>query len=199
MALQLQKNNEYQRLHSLLLEDALQEPGKLIAAGEAAQVVANGLGCVASFARCSGPGRGPVGAVFIDVFANEARPLNDRNVAMVYVVGPKGAGAPGGHGPTISDREEFLEAVTDLGANAMAAVLEYNQEAQERQLPRIDIVQWCLVSGGVYRHPQTSKLDVAKATVEGLRKSVLGADCHPPQFKFAYDEGVFEEAVQLST
>lgn len=198
--LRLNQPNEYQRLHSLLLEDALRKPGNLIAGGKPAQEVANNLGCVASFVRIpAGLGRGPVGAVFIDVFADEARPLNKRNVAMIYVVGPKGRGAPGGHGPTISDCEEFLKAVTDLGANAIAAVQEYNQQSQERQLPCIDIVQWCLVSGGVYRHPQSSKLDVAKATVEGLSRIALSADCHPPQIKFTYDEGVFEEAVRLAT
>ncbi|CAJ1426877.1 unnamed protein product [Effrenium voratum] len=55
---------------------------------------------------------GATGSVFIDVFREEKRPLHSRNVAMLYVVGPKGEGCPGPWGPDagpLLDEDRFLE------------------------------------------------------------------------------------------
>ncbi|CAK0811740.1 unnamed protein product [Prorocentrum cordatum] len=118
---------------------------------------------------------------------------------MLYVVGPKGQGAPGGGGPTVAGRGEFLDGVEAMAHNAVLAVAGYNdsEEVHRGALPVVEALQFCLVSGGVYRHPDASKLDVAAATVRGLR---LGASEGPaggslPVVRFAYDEGVFERAV----
>jgi len=220
-ALGLEARNGYRQLHSLLLRQAEETPGQLVQfAPSPEHPTADGLlselRLSGSFARLPGGlvarARGPVGSAFVDVFEPARRPRSAQNVAMLYVVGPKGQGARGGHGPTVGGREAFLEAVTEMAANALCAVKEYNllqanvSNISAAVLPRIDTLQWCLVSGGVYRHPDTSKLDVALATVEGLLAGASGpaegdpADGDPdgalPRVRFAYDDGVFEEAMR---
>ena len=49
----------------------------------------------------------------------------------------------------------------------------------------------CLVSGGVYKHPGASKVEVAKALLTGL----LSPDSpEAPCLELAYDEDAFAEA-----
>ena len=55
----------------------------------------------------------------------------EKNVAMLYVVGPKGTGAPGGHGPTMDSNTEFLAAVEDMASNAISIVAAYNAEIKD--------------------------------------------------------------------
>eukprot|EP00401_Gymnodinium_catenatum_P077874 CAMPEP_0117520550 /NCGR_PEP_ID=MMETSP0784-20121206/33224_1 /TAXON_ID=39447 /ORGANISM="" /LENGTH=342 /DNA_ID=CAMNT_0005316543 /DNA_START=1 /DNA_END=1029 /DNA_ORIENTATION=+ len=198
------RKNAYQVLHEAMLEAAEATPGVLqrledvqTAKAEVAATAARELGLFGTFARVARGGR--VGAAFLDVFDAPARPLNERNVAMLYVVGPKGQGAPGGHGPTVPGREDFLQAVEDMAANAMHTVCEYNLiAAVDGELPRVDTVQFCLVSGGVYRHPEASKFDVASATVVGLRSAVesFSSSEAAPVVRFAYDDHAFEDAVE---
>ena len=93
-----------------------------------------------------------VGSAFIDVFEETSRPLHQRNVAMLYVVGPKGEGAFAGQGPLLP-LDRFLASVERLGTVALQLVVDYNAVQAKKltadQLPFIDEVRWCLVSGGV--------------------------------------------------
>eukprot|EP00929_Paragymnodinium_shiwhaense_P113062 TRINITY_DN81328_c0_g1_i1.p1 TRINITY_DN81328_c0_g1~~TRINITY_DN81328_c0_g1_i1.p1 ORF type:complete len:305 (+),score=29.38 TRINITY_DN81328_c0_g1_i1:102-917(+) len=200
------KNNGYQELHRHMLKKAWASPGTLCVttAGDAELSRKPGvLVCCSRISGASGASGDAVGVAYVDIFASECRPLNDKNIGMLYVVGPKGKGAPGGHGPTIEGRDAFLSAVQDMAENAVAAVLEYNSLASatpDSGFPPLEELQFCLVSGGVYRHPETTKRDVARATVLGM---LAGAEQHkaqaeqlqPVTIRFAYDEGVFEEAV----
>lgn len=52
-------------------------------------------------------------------------------MAMLYVVGRKGTGAPGGHGPTMDSNTEFLAAVEDMASNAISIVAAYNAEIKD--------------------------------------------------------------------
>ena len=72
-----------------------------------------------------------------------------KNVAMLYVVGPKGGselsvgsrlvisscyggtGATGGQGPTVDSNAAFLQSVEEMAANALLAVAEYNSLLDE--------------------------------------------------------------------
>lgn len=207
--LKLGRDNGFQRLHEAALVAAAAKPGELVAVPQVA--LNTDLQLLNCFARvyCDAGTAGdgsvrkrvaqpdPVGAVFLDIFAPDHRPLSEKNVAMVYVVGPKGVGARGGHGPTVASADAFLKSVQELGANAIAAVGEYNSRfaLQGSGLPRIEVMQWCLVSGGVYRHPSVSKADVARATVDGMLSGGLEAGASAPEVRFAYDEHAFEDAV----
>lgn len=207
-ALRLWRKNKYQRLHELTIAVAEASPGRLVEIARDApeEAEAKGLreelGCSACFARAGLVGKDKrVGSAFVDIIDQEWRPLHEKNVGMLYVVGPRGEGAKG-HGPTIAGKENFLEAVECLGENAVRAVCEYNRLAQlapERSLPRLEVVQWCLVSGGVYKHWDSSKLDVAAATVRGLLRGAEGlpedGPDAPPTFRLTYDEDVFAQAV----
>ena len=51
-------------------------------------------------------------------------------------------------------------------------------------------VRWCLVSGGVSSHSGASKVEVASATLRGMR-SVVG---RMPVVTFTYDDDVFRQA-----
>merc|ERR1719343_386000 len=58
-------------------------------------------------------------------------------------------------------------------------------------LPRIEILRCCLLSGGVYKHREASKVDVAESLIRGLLKANIGNEF---TLDFAYDEDVFFEA-----
>jgi len=220
-ALGVPAENGYQRLHMSMLDVAWRSPGTLC------EVVLPGprdprlssptlhnheaqlqeLGLTACFARVSGRGASvgdPLGAVFIDVFARRSCPSNPLNMAMLYVVGPKGEGADGGadasDGNSPISREEFLAAVEDMAHNALAAVTEYNMSTMDRShLPCIEVVQWCLVSGGVYKQAECTKLDVASATLRGMISCAEEKGRIPsslPLMRFAYDEAAFENAAE---
>lgn len=143
---------------------------------------------------------GSTGSVFIDIFEEEQRPLSSRNVAMLYVVGPKGEGCvgPGEHAGPLLDEDRFLEMLENLATKAIETVAEYN-DIRETACgsfvgPPIEEVRWCLVSGGVYRHANVSKVDVARITIIGMR-AARGAD--GLVVTFAYDEDVFKKAWEI--
>jgi len=205
------KHNKYQVLHSALCEAALAAPGCLqrlddVKHPDASKENATELGLTGSFARmpASHQGDDHVGIAILDVFSARRRPLSDQNVAMLYVVGPKGQGAgySAGAGPVVSNAKEFLESVKEMASNALLAVSEYNTLAaavsvEEEKLPQIEVVQFCLVSGGVYKHQEASKIDVAAATVAGLQAAAAVAKKGTvPLVRFAYDAGAFEDAVE---
>lgn len=205
------KADIYDRLYSAMLSDAQSHPGCLRAANQSSDVVAalRDLHFVGSFARVISSSRGAIGAAFIDVYKPEFRPMSQKNVALIYVEGPSGRIAFGNAGPMsaqrapIHDASNFLQAVEDTAANVMLAVREYNHLAATRSdLPNITILQYCLVSGTTTRHPDTSKLDVAKAIVLGLIAGASEASSDNqealPVVLLAYDEGVFERAVEAT-
>eukprot|EP00439_Symbiodinium_sp_Y106_P078689 s699_g17.t1 len=187
----LPRSNKYLDLHKAMLKAASSTPGQLVASsalpGTEVDAFLSELGLMASFARVPAV-NGPdavVGAAFLDVLGPEHRPRSAKNVAMLYVVGPKGTGATGGQGPTVDSNAAFLQSVEEMAANALLA----------ETLPRIQEVQFCLVSGGVYMHPESSKLDVAAAIVRGLRRAAETKAA--PTVRFAYDSNSFEDAVGI--
>jgi len=197
-ALKLADENGFEALHQQMFEKANASPGKLVGSGAGKPAPGEDLGLAGCFARVARPLADTVGVALIDLFAPAARPLSSSNVAMLYVVGPNGKTQDGR--PGITDRNAFLDAVGDMAANAITAVYEYNQMAAAATppLPKIEVVQWCLVSGAIFKHPDTSKFDVALATVKGMlgcaQTFTAGAQ-HVPLIRFAYDENAFEDAV----
>lgn len=143
--------------------------------------------------------KGSTESVFIDVFSEEGRPFDPKNVAMLYVVGPKGEGCTGpkseGSGALLETVEEFLDTVKRMAATSVRSIAEYNQLVAEGSggaagLPAIEEIRWCLVSGGVYCHSGSSKVDVAEATLQGML-SVKGV---PLTITFTYDQDSFRLA-----
>ena len=114
---------------------------------------------------------------------------------MLYVVGPKGQGGAAGQGPLLP-LHSFLLEVENLGRRSMQAVADYNsaqiRKRADQQLPLIEEARWCLVSGGVYRHMDASKLDVAKATLKGMH----GVSAPSVLVTFAYDDDNFRRAYE---
>lgn len=143
---------------------------------------------------------GAIGSVFVDVFEEKSRPLHEKNVAMLYVVGPKGEGCAGpkreGTGP-LFDRAAFIAGVEKLATNALELVAAYNDRQRDapadQRFPLIEEIRWCLVSGGVYRHESATKLDVARATIRGMKAASGTAGL---AVTFTYDENVFQLAAQ---
>merc|ERR1712241_883835 len=105
----------------------------------------------------------------------------------------------GGVRSPVTDRTNFLRMVEYTASNLMQAVLEYNSLSRVvAGFPQVEVLQCCLVSGGAFRHPDTSKVDVAAAIVRGLGDAARGAATRDelPMVRFAYDEDrVFEAAV----
>ena len=83
--------------------------------------------------------------------------------------------------------ECFLQAVQEMANRAPEVVLEHNAAMPE---DRVEEVRWCLASGGAYRHPDVSKLDVAQQTLLGMRL----AGCAGLRAIFAFDEDVLRRA-----
>lgn len=84
-------------------------------------------------------------------------------MGFVYVVGPNGANY---------DVDGFLESVHKLGDNLVTALCDYNGMAKRetaKKLPRVTLCRLCLVSGGVYKHKDVTKLDVAKSLLNVSR------------------------------
>jgi len=188
--------DQYAVLHDALLSASISQ-GRSLVAAPAAEPSLQELRLAASFGQAGQDGT-KVGSVFIDVFDASARPLNEKNVAMLYVVGPKGEECTfpvqEGSGPHLA-KEAFLDSVQLLGRRAVEAVAEYNSRwagstVSSQELPKIEEIRWCLVSGGVYRHGQASKFDVAKATLQGMS---FAPDANLT-VTFTYDENVFEQA-----
>lgn len=129
------------------------------------------------------------GAVFLDVFAAGKRPMAETNVAMLYVVGPKGEGCVGPKQGPLLDRACFLAGVRSLAKRALDLVGTYNRD-WAAGVP-IEEIRWCLASGGVYCHPDVEKVEVAAATIHGMRDSNMDV-----LVTFTYDEDVFRRAFE---
>lgn len=145
----------------------------------------------------------PVGLVAVAVFRPDKRPQgSERNVAMVYTVGPNCGTTAQKKARRDVDRlspADFLLVLESIGGAVATALASYNTErsgvpdAPGEALPRIDVCRVCLVSGGVYRHPAVSKEEVAGALLRGLigrhEKST-----NLPCFNFAWDDDCFRNA-----
>eukprot|EP01053_Blabericola_migrator_P007706 Blabericola_migrator_1__7705@NODE_3931_length_1420_cov_121_954915_g2432_i0_p1_GENE_NODE_3931_length_1420_cov_121_954915_g2432_i0NODE_3931_length_1420_cov_121_954915_g2432_i0_p1_ORF_typecomplete_len228_score45_68NMT/PF01233_19/0_11_NODE_3931_length_1420_cov_121_954915_g2432_i0158841 len=124
------------------------------------------------------------GICIIDVLAPGLRPLSDKNVAMVYVVGPRGK---------TFKANEFLHAVEVTAANMMQAVNEYNNLVPDLS---IQFMRVCLVSGGIFKHKDVTKEEVAGAIIKGLSDNYTeGVSC---KIDFAYDQDAFRRAMTQS-
>jgi hypothetical protein len=127
------------------------------------------------------------GAVFLHVFAPNKQPLAQNNVAMLYVVGPKGEGCEGPQQGPLLNREHFLEGVRVMAKRAFEVVGTYNRNWAAGA--PIEEVRWCLVSGGAYCHLAVQKVEVAAATIHGMRDTQVDV-----LVTFTYDENVFRRA-----
>ena len=196
----------YQMLHEAALQKSLQTDGRLCSMDRDEMMNDDGalllpsLGLAACFC-CAGeiyPGEegrfaGAIGSIFVDIFEEEKRPLNAKKVAMLYAVGPKGLGCSGPQ--PLLDKSTFLKALEALGRRSLETVAAYNAIATHQGLPLIEKLRWCLVSGGVYRHGDVSKIEVARATLRGMK----AAEARGFEVIFAYDEDVFADAWRLET
>mmetsp|Transcript_26161 Transcript_26161/g.62420 ORF Transcript_26161/g.62420 Transcript_26161/m.62420 type:complete len:347 (+) Transcript_26161:6-1046(+) len=126
------------------------------------------------------------GTVFVDVFAEGFEPLdNAGNRAMVYVVGPEGSQA--------EDAGDFERGCEVAGENLLRAVSLHNKGQEGSK--RIDIVRMCLVSGGLFRHSDLSKVEVAGAFIRGMSRGFSPQDS--PHVQFAFDEDSFKLAYEV--
>ena len=151
----------------------------------------------------------PVGLVSITVFSAGKRPNdNDDNVGMVYTVGPNcgNINTKGKRDVDDMTKEQFLTVIETIAASIFTAVTIHNAEASAESLPSMDILRVCLYCGGVYKHDDATKLDVAKAIISGFLGSPgseLRWFCSSPDpdtafascmLDFAFDKDVFREA-----
>ena len=130
------------------------------------------------------------GAIFLHVFKEDCRPMNNKNVAMLYIVGPQGDNISPHipqDGPKLGAKQ-FIAAVETMAKRALLLVKWYNEQS-ERADPPIEEIRWSLISGGAYRNRKVSKKDVAEATLKGMRAS----ECNI-RVTFLYDEDVFQRA-----
>ena len=95
---------------------------------------------------------------------------NDHNAVMVYAVGPN-CGRLNWHDEGRPERcmtaRQFLQVIEDVAFAVMSAVVQYREKAGPT-LPTIDRFRVCLISGGGYRHPQSTKTEVARSIIRGL-------------------------------
>ena len=133
---------------------------------------------------------GAAGAIFLHVFKTGWRPMNAKNVAMLYIVGPQGDNISPNipqEGPKLC-AEQFIAAVETMAKRALLLIKYYNEQYM-RATPPIEEIRWSLISGGAYRNREFTKLDVAKATLKGMRASKCNI-----RVTFLYDEDVFQRA-----
>lgn len=144
---------------------------------------------------------GRTGAVLLYVF-RDGFTENPLNSAMLYVVGPQGSGCTVKPKPERGPQYEeaaFLNAVALCGKSALEVVADFNSGCEDKD--RIRNIRWCLVSGGIFRHPSCSKVDVAKATVRGMslaEDSVEASGCDLV-VTLLYDEDCFRMALKELT
>eukprot|EP00929_Paragymnodinium_shiwhaense_P009657 TRINITY_DN11390_c0_g1_i1.p1 TRINITY_DN11390_c0_g1~~TRINITY_DN11390_c0_g1_i1.p1 ORF type:complete len:333 (-),score=74.74 TRINITY_DN11390_c0_g1_i1:410-1408(-) len=194
--------NEYVQLHSLMLAESRAKGGsvvnatEMLQAPEAAELMSKlklraSLGIAGEGSEVDRAGlEAASGAVFLNFFASGTEPCEvANNSAMLYVIGPKGENCKGPKQGPLLDLSNFLLAVERVSQRALELVSEYNRRSSPDTT--IQEVRWCLVSGGVYCHPDASKLEVARATLRGMRKAeIVGLEV----VTFTYDEDIFQRA-----
>ena len=68
---------------------------------------------------------------------------------------------------------------------------EINVDMKTLGMPEIQVLRMCLLSGGSYKHPATSKVEVAKSILNGILRGSSGCYQWTPSVSFAYDEDAF--------
>lgn len=136
-----------------------------------------------------------VGSVFLSVLDEDNRPCHRNNVAMLYVVGPKGENCCGPRGGSMFGKARFLLEVQQMAKRAIELVMQYNS-MQSQASARVQVVRWCLVSGGVYCHPDATKQEVARATLLGMKEVFLSRDEPGFRVDFTWDEDAFRLAFE---
>lgn len=129
---------------------------------------------------------GRTGCVFISTFKDKYPCNSSSNVALVYVVGPKGS--------DFVNKEDFIFAVQATAGNLMTALCDFNgfvRRQGKNMYPRINLCRICLFSGGKYIHRDASKMEVAQAILSGLNEAYRHGPA--PRLNFTYDEDVFKK------
>lgn len=129
---------------------------------------------------------GKTGSVFISAFKHKMPHDSQSNMAMVYVVGPKGT--------DFKRKKDFLDAVHATAVNLMTALCDFNgfvRREEQKSYSKISLCRVCLFSGGAYRFANTSKVEVAEAILSGLNEAYRHGPA--PRLNFAYDEDVFRK------
>eukprot|EP00811_Abedinium_folium_P035246 NODE_8055_length_1526_cov_13.993567.p1 GENE.NODE_8055_length_1526_cov_13.993567~~NODE_8055_length_1526_cov_13.993567.p1 ORF type:complete len:344 (-),score=54.55 NODE_8055_length_1526_cov_13.993567:339-1370(-) len=113
----------------------------------------------------------PFGVAILDIFGEgAARPLSQKNIGIMYTVGPLGVNKKAeGEGEVTAEREAlvikdaaaYCEFMYNTGRNLAATTVEYNKEFSGLNLPRIEVIRLPLVGGGTFLHPEVSKVEVA--------------------------------------
>eukprot|EP00933_Yihiella_yeosuensis_P061354 TRINITY_DN64168_c0_g1_i1.p1 TRINITY_DN64168_c0_g1~~TRINITY_DN64168_c0_g1_i1.p1 ORF type:complete len:344 (-),score=29.40 TRINITY_DN64168_c0_g1_i1:258-1289(-) len=133
----------------------------------------------------------PVGLTSITVFPAGKRPCdNDKNVAMVYCIGPN-CGSKKLRTQRPQDKmskEDFVNVLETIGSTITAAILAHNQDAVAEIVPVIEVLRLCLISGDVYKHKEASKVEVAAALIKGLGGLSNGVPQYPCALDFAYSK-----------
>ncbi len=186
----------YTQLHRELLEASRNAGGAFVASANQAILRDLHLSFACAMAGDASDQDSPYhgsasGAVFLHVFAANKQPLSQKNLAMLYVVGPKGAGCKGPKQGPLRNRACFLGGVRSLAKRALNIVGTYNHDFSAGN--PIEEVRWCLVSGGMYCHPEVEKVEVAVATIHGMRDSQVDV-----LVTFTYDENAFRKAFDCS-
>ena len=139
---------------------------------------------------------GVIGAVILSVFEESWRPSsNENNLGMLYVVGPRGEGSCGPSGGHLS-KEDFLRVIENTAERAVELVVTYNTRQKLTTADVVEVIRWPLVSGGVYRHRDVSKVQVATHTIIGMTKAFANYPHADLRVTFTWDEGVFKEAYE---
>ena len=117
---------------------------------------------------------GTVGSAFLSIMQNVYRPFHPNNIAMLYVVGPKGKGHRGPRNrvnePQFDDPGEFLAMVKTTARTAMNVVAHHNNNIAETDPEDIiRDISWNTFSGGTYRHENVTKLEVAQEIIRGIQ------------------------------
>eukprot|EP01054_Gregarina_sp_Poly1_P002943 Gregarina_sp_Poly_1__2942@NODE_1821_length_3272_cov_43_482995_g1181_i0_p2_GENE_NODE_1821_length_3272_cov_43_482995_g1181_i0NODE_1821_length_3272_cov_43_482995_g1181_i0_p2_ORF_typecomplete_len294_score27_27Macro/PF01661_21/0_32_NODE_1821_length_3272_cov_43_482995_g1181_i022333114 len=129
------------------------------------------------------------GTIYVDYFMNPSqRPRgNSNNIGMIYAVGPDGRDY------SMDQVKEFLSDVTTTAYTLMFAVDEWNKRYPDKSIKNIRVP---LISGNIFKHPQTTAEQVAKAIREGLESYKISS---PIQVVYAWAEGAFQNSNRLST
>lgn len=137
---------------------------------------------------------GATGSVYLSVFKDSKNPKGkEKNIAMVYVVGPKGTDLP--------DRDLFLDAVKRTAVNIMTVLCDYNgavrRQGSQKVVQRMNVCRISMFSGGVFKHSEVSKKEVAKAIISGLEEGYRHGPA--PRLNFAFDDDAFKQVWIEST
>eukprot|EP01054_Gregarina_sp_Poly1_P002942 Gregarina_sp_Poly_1__2941@NODE_1821_length_3272_cov_43_482995_g1181_i0_p1_GENE_NODE_1821_length_3272_cov_43_482995_g1181_i0NODE_1821_length_3272_cov_43_482995_g1181_i0_p1_ORF_typecomplete_len378_score41_59DUF1697/PF08002_11/7_9e03DUF1697/PF08002_11/0_024_NODE_1821_length_3272_cov_43_482995_g1181_i08862019 len=124
------------------------------------------------------------GTVYIDYLKDGSkRPCHEvNNMGMLYTVGPNGKLYGENQG------QEFLSDVTTTAYTLMFAVDEWNKRYPDKSIKNIRVP---LISGNIFKHPQTTAEQVAKAIREGIESYKISSPIH---VVYAWAGGAFTKS-----